>query len=136
MDAGSPGPTPAVALRKIGGSDQRRMTGTLFVTVAAFAVALSVSAHASACQASFRQVNQIGLGEATKLYARGLQKYNGPMYFDTLNDVDDPQIWRFDESTWERVRSLPVVTNCNTGLKGMVIFEDLRCASTVKAATS
>jgi hypothetical protein len=70
MDAGSPGPTPAAAQRKIGGSDQWRMTGihsrlALFVTVAALAVALSASAHASACQASFRQMNQIGPGAST-----------------------------------------------------------------------
>lgn len=88
-------------------------------------------AAAQSCTPSFRQVNTGGFGERHNLYAWSMQEFQGKLYVGTLNNVDGPQIWRFDGSSWEKVHSRPFASTGNTGFRSMIVFNDKLYAASV-----
>lgn len=88
----------------------------------------------NSCTPSFRQVNTGGFGERNNLYAWSMQVFLGKLYVGTLNNIDGPQIWRYDSNTWEKVHSRPFASSGNTGFRSMIVFNDQLYAASVNEA--
>jgi hypothetical protein len=91
----------------------------------------ALPAAEAACNPSFQQVNVSGFGEPDNLYSWSMQVFNGYLYVGTLNNVNGPQIWRWDGTNpWQKVFSRPASTG-NTGFRSMTVFNGQLYASTV-----
>jgi hypothetical protein len=112
-----------------------RMRESLFALWVIWAAIVGVSTGytplaVAACDPGFTQVNDDGFGDRNNLYAWSMEAFGGYLYVGTLNNIEGPQIWRWDGTTWEEVLRLDVATG-NTGFRTMQVFKGWLYASTV-----
>jgi len=125
------GPWRGGALRRALSRLLRHTAAALVLPLSLFVSVAGAQSFPAACEPGFRQVNIDGFGERNNLYAWSMEVFNGRLYVGTLNNIDGPQIWRWDGAVWEKVHSRDAASTGNTGFRSMLVFNNRLYVSTV-----